>query len=280
MHPKNRYHAPHDFPALAAIEPELAGYLITTPDDRISLDFAAPRAVYLLNRTLLRRDYGMKNWSLPEGHLVPPVPGRLDYIHALADLCPGARRVMDIGTGAGLIYPILGVYEYNWSFLATEIDPAALRNARAIATHNGTRLKRRVTLRLQEDADTVFAGIVKPDESFDACMCNPPFFSSRSDAREAARQKWRKLGRDVNGLSFGGTATELHTRGGELGFLRRMIAESRAFARQFGWFTSLVSKGGYVRALKPDLDRAGAEYRIIPMGQGNKRSRILAWRYQ
>ena len=276
MHPHNRYGSPHDFAALATLEPELRDYLTTTPDGRVSLCFSDPRAVYLLNRTLLRRDYGLRHWDLPAGHLVPPVPGRLDYIHLLHDLLPDAKRVLDIGTGASLIYPILGVREYGWQFVATEINRRSLRVAQAIVRANKLRS---IELRSQDGSGIVQGGI-RDGERFDLTMCNPPFHGSREQAEAAGRAKWRKLGKQARGLTFGGADSELHTPGGEAGFLRRMIAESQHFGGQVRWFTTLVSKVGYLSAARRQLDQLDSnKVRVLPLEQGNKRMRVLAWQF-
>lgn len=277
MHPRNRYAGKHDFRALADLEPALRNFLTTTPDGRLSLQFQEPRAVYLLNRTLLRRDYHLLHWDIPADNLTPPVPGRLDYIHTLADLSPGARRVLDIGCGASLIYPILGVREYGWSFVGTDINQRSLTVARAIIKYNKLR---NIEVRHQTDSHQIFRGVIANGESFDLTMCNPPFYGSRGEAVASAVKKWRKLGLAGTGQSFAGTDDELYTRGGEPAFLRTMITESQHFARQVGCFTTLVSKGGYLRAATQQLDQVGArEVITIPMGQGNKQSRVLAWRY-
>ncbi|MBB4077718.1 23S rRNA (adenine1618-N6)-methyltransferase [Lewinella aquimaris] len=279
MHEKNRYRDQHDFSALCALEPELRPFLTVTPDDRVSLDFSHPRAVYLLNRTLLLRDYKLKHWDIPAENLTPPIPGRLDYIHALHDLCPDTKRVLDIGTGASLIYPILGVGEYGWSFVGSEINATSVKVARALIQFNPS-LRRRVEVRQQPDPSRIFDGIIVDGESFDLIMCNPPFFDSREAATLAARKKWEKLGRSDGGLAFGGADRELWTVGGEPSFLRTMIEESATYASRVGWFTTLVSKRGYLKQALAHLEqRQASEVKEIRLAQGNKQMRILAWRY-
>ena len=292
MHPRNRYAAPHDFPALARLTPELTEFFQLTPDGRTTLDFTAPRAVRLLNQTLLKRDYGLRHWDLPPGHLCPGVPGRLDYVHLIADLLnedtdlpPKDRSLtgLDVGTGASLIYPILAVREYGWRMVGTDIDPTSLRVARAIIDHNPV-LKGRIELRHQTDRQAIFRNVVRPTDRFAFTMCNPPFFASAEEADRAADRKWRQLGRqqpkDTPVLNFGGSHNELTTPGGEAAFLRRMIRESAAFAEQVGWFTTLVSKKGYLRIGREELERTPArEHRTLDMEQGGKRRRILCWRF-
>ena len=279
MHPKNRYRADYDFAGLARLEPALLPLLRTAADGHRTLDFGAAEAVYLLNRTLLRRDYNLNHWDIPRGNLVPAVPGRLDYLHALADLGVRPGRVLDVGTGASLIYPILGVGEYAWDFVATDVDEGSLRVARAIVRFNPA-LTGKVTVRKQTDRGRCFGGVVLPGEEYGASMCNPPFFASTGIARTAARNKWRKLGRRDAGLSFGGQPNELQTPGGEPAFLLSMIRESVAYAGRIGWFTTLVSKRGYLRAANVALARVGARrVEQVELTQGNKQSRLLAWQF-
>lgn len=279
MHSRNRYLNGHDFSALARREPRLAAHLRPTPDGRITLDFTSPQAVYLLNRTLLLRDYNLQHWDLPAGKLVPPIPGRLDYIHALADLVPQAENILDIGTGASLIYPILGVREYGWRFVGTEIDDKSLRAARAIIKHNSF-LRGKIDLRQQDWPGKIFDGVVRRDDYFDATICNPPFYASAATAAAASQKKWDKLGvKPAEERSFGGVDRELWTEGGEVGFLRRMLGESKNFAKRVGWFTTLVSQQGYLDDARQRLKAMRAEGRVIPLRQGNKASRILAWKF-
>lgn len=297
MHPKNRYQTPHDFPALALIVPELAGCFFTTPDGRTSLDFTKPETVRLLNKALLLRDYGLKHWDIPAGNLCPGVPGRLDYIHVIADLLAGTWPLslpnvqvqgqvneqgivgLDVGTGASLIYPILGVREYGWKFVGTDVDDTSLKVAGAITKFNPG-LTKSIIVRKQPDTRSVFRNVILPHETFAFTMCNPPFFDSPEEAGRAASKKWTKLGKDASPtLNFGGQANELWTPGGEADFLRRMIRESVGFAAQVGWFTTLVSKKGYLKIAEVEFGRTGiTDTKVINIGQGGKKRRVLAWR--
>lgn len=251
-----------------------------------TIDFAEPAAVKALNRALLKSWYGIE-WDIPNGFLCPPIPGRADTLHHLADLLGGKARgesvrILDIGVGANCIYPIVGRREYGWSFVGSDVDAAALDAARRIVDANPP-LKGGVELRLQASADKVFDGVIRPGERFDACVCNPPFHASLADARAGSRKKARGLGKAVlpdPALNFGGRPSELVTEGGEAGFARRMIAESARFAGQVRWFSLLVSKGSNLPGLRAAVTAAGAaEVRVVPMGQGSKVSRLVAWSF-
>jgi 23S rRNA (adenine1618-N6)-methyltransferase len=110
-----------------------------------SIDYANPAAVKALNQALLKHGYGL-NWDTPRGYLCPPIPGRSDYLHYLADLLgagheaaiPRGRSVavLDIGMGANCIYPLIGASEYGWRFVGSEIDPVAFSWARKLVAAN------------------------------------------------------------------------------------------------------------------------------------------------
>lgn len=291
LHPRNRHGAGYDLRRLAERLPALGPLLRRAPHGGLTVDFADPAAVRLLNEALLREAYGLAHWSLPPGALCPPVPGRADYLHHLADLLAADRgdlprgpqvRLLDVGTGASLIYPILGLGEYGWSFVATDIDPGSLAWAQGLLDRNPA-LAAAVALRRQPDPTQVFRGVLAPGERFAASVCNPPFFTSARDARQSAADKWRKLGRGDGrqaARNFGGQGAELWCPGGEAGFLERMATESAAVASQVAWFTSLVAKSAHLAKAQSAARKAGArEVRVVPMAQGQKQSRFLAWTF-
>lgn len=250
------------------------------------MDFADARAVKALNRALLKVHYGVAWWDIPDGFLCPPVPGRADYLHHLADLLgPDARgagvRVLDVGVGANGVYPLIGHAEYGWSFVGSDCDAEALAAAQRIVDANG--LAGAIELRLQPDPAQVLDGVVRDGERFDAVVCNPPFHASLADARAGSARKARGLGKPVSPepeLNFGGRPSELVTAGGEAGFARRLAAESARHADRVRWFTLLLSKSESLDGAKAAVRKAGAaEVRVVPMAHGNKVSRLLAWSF-
>jgi 23S rRNA (adenine1618-N6)-methyltransferase len=295
LHPRNRHKGRYDFPELIGQSPELGRFVITNPYGKPSIDFADPAAVKVFNRALLRQYYGISHWDIPDGYLCPPIPGRADYLHNLADLLasdhdgqiPRGESVhaLDIGVGANCIYPLIGHCEYGWHFVGADIAPAALASARAIVQHNA-QLRGAVELRQQPDAEHIFIGLLQADERFDLTLCNPPFHTSAAEASSGSTRKWRNLGkldpkRKLPVLNFGGQAAELWCPGGEAAFLKRMASESTAVAEQVLWFTSLVSKGSNVELLQAWLEKAGAsEVRVLGMSQGQKQSRLVAWTFK
>ena len=283
LHPRNRFNTRYDFPQLIACSPALAAFVKPNAFGEDSIEYANPLAVKALNQALLKQAYGLQHWDIPPGYLCPPIPGRSDSIHHLADLIAQRRgpsvRVLDIGTGANCIYPLIGASEYGWSFVGAEVDPAAWRWAQKIVASNPS-VAGLIDCRLQKSATHCFHGIIQPGEYFDLTLCNPPFHTSAAAAAEGTQRKLRNLGGKKAGLNFGGKANELWCEGGELGFIRRMIEESAVFAGQCGWFTTLVSKSEHLPRLEQALRRVKAAIiKVIDMAQGQKKSRILAWSF-
>lgn len=293
LHPRNRHTGRYDFPALIAGNPELAQFVVINPYGKQSIDFADPAAVRVFNRALLKQFYGIVHWDIPPGYLCPPIPGRADYLHGLADLLaddnegeiPRGSRIhaLDIGTGANCIYPLIGLREYGWQFTGSDVDATALAAARTIVSAN--KLSKGITLRQQFDSRHVFEHLVQPDDRFDVTLCNPPFHASQAEASSGSQRKWRNLGkldpkRKLPALNFGGQAAELWCEGGEAAFIARLADESKVVGKQICWFSTLVSKAGNVQPLEARLKKLGAvQVRTCDMSQGQKRSRFVAWSF-
>ncbi|UJJ30773.1 23S rRNA (adenine(1618)-N(6))-methyltransferase RlmF [Halopseudomonas maritima] len=289
LHPRNRYQGRYDLALIARKYPLLKDFLVNGKDGQASIDFADPAALRCLNGALLQHWYQITDWQIPTDALCPPIPGRADLIHHLADLLASSHdgvipkgerlRGLDVGTGANLIYPLIGNAEYGWQFVGSDIDAEALAIAEQILTANPS-LQGQIALRLQSDAKSIFDGIINSEEQFDFTLCNPPFYASASEAQQANERKWQGLGKAPAGRNFGGRANELYCDDGEAGFLQRMAEQSKTYASQVFWFTTLVASAASLKALPEQLRGLGAtDIRIIDMGQGSKRSRLLAWTF-
>ncbi|EGP19361.1 23S rRNA mA1618 methyltransferase [Halomonas sp. TD01] len=257
----------------------------------LSIDFADPLAVKTLNAALLNRHYNIVDWDIPEGALCPPIPGRADYIHYIADLLGREQRsikLLDIGTGANGIYPLLACQIYGWQCVGSDINPQSLENVATIIANNPT-LKERFTLRMQHDKNHIFEGIIQAGEFFDVSVCNPPFHASLDEALKGSQLKLNNLARSRGEqqpknqsptLNFGGLGAELWCKGGEQLFLKKLIRESKVYSTQCRWFTSLVSKTDNVKPAKKLIHKLGAvDVREIEMKQGNKITRVLSWTF-
>lgn len=290
LHPRSKHHGLYDFNTLKSYVEELQQFIIHAPSGNLSIDFSNPKAVKCLNKAILAKDYNVKDWDIPNNNLCPAIPGRADYIHYLADLLSvrsssennsNPVNIVDIGTGASLIYPLIGVNEYQWSFTASDINVKSLDNAKRIL-HCNDLLDDKITLILQTNQNAILKGVISTNKYYEAVMCNPPFFKSLEDYQQQNARKNKNLTGNKNSSvrNFSGNDNELYCSGGEKRFIEDYIYESRNFSKNVGWFTCLVSNKDNLKALKSLLKRLKAtDHKIIEMQQGNKISRVLAWKF-
>ena len=271
LHIRNKNRERYDLEALIKLYPELKTYVVKNKFGAESVDFANRSAVKLLNKALLHFYYGIEHWDFPDENLCPPIPGRADYLHHIADLLcehnfgniPTGDIItcFDIGVGANCIYPIIGVTEYGWQFIGSDIDPKSIDSATAIVNANPS-LTGKIECRLQENKKDFFYGVIGRGDKVDVSICNPPFHSSTQDAQKGTKRKIKNLtGKKVNipELNFAGISNELIYDGGEYAFIHNMIRESKKFADNCYWFSTLVSKQSNLK--------------------GNKSSRVVAWTF-
>ncbi|MFD2540727.1 23S rRNA (adenine(1618)-N(6))-methyltransferase RlmF [Lacinutrix gracilariae] len=285
MHKNNKHVKGYDFEILLKELPELAPFVFTNAYQTQTIDFANPQAVKMLNKALLKTYYAIDYWEFDDAHLCPPIPGRVDYIHHIAELLKpdtfkNKIQVLDIGTGATCIYPLLGVSQYHWHFVATDVEEKALQNAQKIINNNA--LHDAISLRLQKDKSKILEGIIQPSDAFAVSICNPPFYKNQQDALAATQRKLKGLGKETEEAvrNFSGTASELWFPGGEKAFLHSYLYESSLYKKNCFWFTSLVSNKDLVKSMQKSLKKLGATHvKVIAMQQGNKISRVVAWTF-
>ncbi len=279
LHPKNKFNKGYNFEELILTNPKLEAYVSKNKFDVVTIDFSIPEAVKELNKALLFSYEKISVWNFPDQNLCPPIPGRLDYILYLTDLLSEEEnvKVLDIGTGATCIYPLLGVAENNWDFVATDIDLDSLDTSQDNIDDNN--FSDKIELRQQFDENNILKGVLKDDDSFSAIMCNPPFYRSAEEAQGANKRKNKNLGNSAV-RNFSGNNNELWYVGGEKAFLHNYLYESSLFKESSKWFTSLVSKKDNIDSLQKSAKKLGAkEFKTISMNQGNKVTRIACWRY-
>jgi 23S rRNA (adenine1618-N6)-methyltransferase len=299
LHPKSKHRKRYDFKALIKSHATLAEFVQKNDYGDESIDFFNSEAVKALNTSLLKHFYGIDFWEIPENYLCPPIPGRADYIHHIAQLLGESNygkapvgnhiKCLDIGVGANCIYPLIGTKEYGWSFIGSDIDEKAIENAQHIIDQNFSsqpepaQEKRTIELRFQPKVKDLFYGVISKEEKIDITICNPPFHSSAEDAAAGTQRKINNLkGQkdDDTAKNFGGKSNELWCEGGENKFIRNMVRESKNFASSCFWFTTLVSKQSNLKSIYKSLENEKAvDVKTIAMGQGNKTSRIVAWTF-
>ncbi|MGB1206507.1 MAG: 23S rRNA (adenine(1618)-N(6))-methyltransferase RlmF [Chitinophagales bacterium] len=294
LHGRNKHRERYDFKQLIASCPELAEFVKPNKYGDDSVNFFNPAAVKMLNKALLKHHYGIESWDIPAGYLCPPIPGRADYIHHIADILSvrnngniptgSSIKCLDIGVGANCVYPLIGTKEYDWHFVGSEIDVVAIEAANKILENN-LELKKNIEIRKQKNAKNIFHSILREGENYDLVICNPPFHASAEEAQAGTMRKLNNLKHNNKYnkpiLNFGGQNNELWCEGGELTFIKKMIQESKSYAKNCLWFSSLVSKQKHIKSLEEALKMVGMRRsKVIAMGQGNKSSRILAWTFQ
>ena len=240
---------------------------------------------------MLLADFNLGNYDLPSGYLIPPVPGRLDYLLHIKDFIAEKFNStedsqligLDIGSGANGIYCILGAQHFNWKMVGSETDSKALEIANS-NIKNTKGLNDRIEIRHQKDKGSLFKNTIQPNEQFDFVVCNPPFHSSKEEALKGSLRKVKNLGgyaaKEKFLLNFEGQANELWCNGGEVLFIKRLIKESVIFKKQVKVFSTLVAKSESVAAIKKQLNKAKANFQVIPMALGNKKGRYVMWWFE
>ena len=136
MHPRNIYKSKPDYKNLGELYSQFKQVLTYYPNGKAKIDFNNPYSLRMLTITLLRHDFHLEV-DLPLDRLIPALPQRLNYLHWIEDLVslfdypkPTLINGIDIGTGPGCIFPLLGVsLNKNWRFVATEVDDYSFKYA-------------------------------------------------------------------------------------------------------------------------------------------------------
>ncbi|KAI0392408.1 hypothetical protein F5Y17DRAFT_361588 [Xylariaceae sp. FL0594] len=280
---RNLYAVEPDFHRLGTKYAEFGSMLIRNGN----LDFTDPAAVMQLTKTLLKEDFGIEIELLPD-RLCPPVPNRHNYILWLKELIDSTApsysdqyepertvKGLDIGTGASLIYPLLGcVQRPRWHFIATDVDQASLASARRNAALNHLVSRIRIVGRAPSDA------LIPLDElqvsHLDFVMVNPPFYASETELLELAGQKSRPPHSACTGAPV-----EMVCTGGEVEFVKRMIHESLALRERVQWYTAMLGKQSSLEHLIDVIRGHGvSNFTVTTFTQGTKTRRwALGWTF-
>ncbi|KAI8319012.1 S-adenosyl-L-methionine dependent methyltransferase, partial [Martensiomyces pterosporus] len=276
---------------LASQCPDLSKYLIAQSPTRSTIDFRDPAAVRSLNRALLKAFFGL-TVHLPSDSLCPSVPNRLNYVQWIAEnitaeFAHSPIWGVDIGTGASCVYPLLGVRVMpQCRFVATDINECSIQAAKQNVESNGLDARIRVYLNKNREtklplddpefplpalADGQGAG----QETVAFCMCNPPFYES-----EEERKRLGDMKAGAPSLQTGGKNDELYTEGGEAGFLKGLLAESKVLRERVRWYTTMVGKKSTLAVLKAELNAMGvARTKEGKLLQGRTTRWVIAWSF-
>jgi|TARA_B110000914_G_scaffold218787_1_gene226532 23S rRNA (adenine1618-N6)-methyltransferase len=288
LHNNNPFKTGYNFKELVKYNSRLVEYVNLNEFNKETIDFNSNEAIYELNRSLLLANFSLSKYYLPKGYLIPGVPGRLNYLLHLKGFIhkkfnysnEQQLRGLDVGSGANAIYCILGAQHFNWIMVGSEFDLTAIEVSKKniLSTKN---LDKKINIRRQLNKSFLLKNIITENDYFDFTVCNPPFHSSKEEAAKNALLKANNLKKSENKKAitpnFSGQANELWCNGGEQLFIKRLIKESILFKEQVKVFSSLVSKSNSLIIIKQQLKKVNARFYILPMNQGNKKSRLIFW---
>lgn len=169
--------------------------------------------------------------------------------------------------GANCIFPIIGICEFHWTFLASEIDQTALENAQKICTENN--LSKHIKFIKQTDPKKILDGILPIDfQQYDILICNPPFYHT------ADERKFKMCSKIAD--------NEESTEGGEIGFIQRIMQESQKYKTNIKWFTTLVGKKvdfEFAKRYAKNFIEDIKEFKEDTIDQGKNRRWVIAWTF-
>jgi 23S rRNA (adenine1618-N6)-methyltransferase len=237
INPKNKYfNNPPNFEELANKYSEFKKYVYKNKFGSFSINWKNKEAVKELCKCLLKNDFRLNYWDIPDGFLIPSITSKCNYINWIDDLLDEINIVnkkhinkgLDIGTGANCIYPLLGHQIYGWNFKCSELNQEAIEVAEKIIQNN--KLNKNIEIIKQVNEDNIFINIINPDDLFIFTMCNPPYFS-----KEETKHNNPNTVCEYNDK-------EVYCKGGEFQFISTMIEESKIYKNKIIWFTTLVGK--------------------------------------
>lgn len=276
MHPRNIYRQPPNFKELAITYPEFRKYVKQELSGKVSIDFQDRKAVAELTKTLLLNDFKL-DVDIDESRLIPRVPLCLNYILWIEDLLSVLNindRVpfgIDIGTGSVCIYCLLASSK-GWKMLATDVDEENIALAQKNIIKN--KLENQIVIKSVKDFDNLLLNVLDTDQSYDFCMCNPPFFNpyEKPVSRTPRRKEILSVASDVD--------TEIATYGGEVEFIKKLIKESQILKDKIKIYTTLVGKKNDFLTLQEEIRKTSPKsFLTTEFCQGRTTRWGIAWSY-
>ncbi|KAF9977028.1 hypothetical protein BGZ73_007236 [Actinomortierella ambigua] len=176
------------------------------------------------------------------------IPNRVNYVCWIEDLI-GLQRENVVGIDISIEYATKNVARNN--------------------------LQDRISIVKNLDADKTLPLDLFPDpsQSYDFCMCNPPFFESDDDYLESLGFKL-----DAPAAALSATDNELTTPGGEVQFVKKMIDESKELQKRVRWYTSMLGKKSSVNSITAYLRECSIlNFTVATFRQGRTFRWAVAW---
>ena len=229
-----------DFLTLTKEFPELKKYILKQNEDNeeeFQFDWSNNELSLLMDKSILNYYFNIKYYYIPKGFLIPPIPSRINYINLINSIIAKLIKDMDIkniigidiGTGANIIYPILGYSIYKWKFICTEINKEAYNNAKLILQKNN--LENNINIIKQNNKDNIFISILNRENKYIFSMCNPPYYNYENEIKLEDKKRDNEYNFD-----------EIYYKNGEYGFFQRYFEESICYKNNVFLYTILIGK--------------------------------------
>ena len=229
-----------DFLTLIKEFPELKKYILKQNEDNeeeFQFDWSNNELSLLMDKSILNYYFNIKYYDIPKGFLIPPIPSRINYINLINSIITKLIKDIDIkniigidiGTGANIIYPILGYSIYKWKFICTEINNEAYNNAKLILQKNN--LENNINIIKQNNKDNIFISILNRENKYIFSMCNPPYYNYENEIKLEDKKRDNEYNFD-----------EIYYKNGEYGFFQRYFEESICYKNNVFLYTILIGK--------------------------------------
>ena len=229
-----------DFLTLTKEFPELKKYILKQNEDNeeeFQFDWSNNELSLLMDKSILNYYFDIKYYDIPKGFLIPPIPSRINYINLINSIIAKLIKDIDIkniigidiGTGANIIYPILGYSIYKWKFICTEINKEAYNNAKLILQKNN--LENNINIIKQNNKDNIFISILNRENKYIFSMCNPPYYNYENEIKLEDKKRDNEYNFD-----------EIYYKNGEYGFFQRYFEESICYKNNVFLYTILIGK--------------------------------------
>ena len=273
-----------DFLILIKEFPDLKKYIIKQNEEKleeISFDWSNNNLSLLMTKSILDYYFNIKYYNIPKGYLIPPIPSRLNYLNLInkiliKEINSQSRYSsdiigIDIGTGANIIYPILGNSIFNWKFICSEINDESYNNAKLILEKNN--LENEINLIKQKNKNNIFLNILNQENKYIFSLCNPPYYDYETEIKLDEKKRDNEFNFD-----------EVYYKKGEFGFFQRYFIESTCYKKNVYLFTILIGKKANMENINDimntnDNKNIIKKFNIQKIQTGNNLRYIIYWSF-